>query len=162
MGVGCSVRKAISYPARMCIKCPRGCVVVNACRDILFRKKVEPRDRLPFPFSCRSRDAALVGHSREAMRRIRLPPQRSACAAARRLIAERPWRIAGHFRGRITCRVRRRLGQWLGRFKGRIARWIVDRFVGRITFGWSDRIVERLRRTSRRRGHSGSRVSQIS
>ena len=45
------------------------------------------------------------------------------------------------------------LAQWLRRFKGRIARWIMHRLVGRITFGGSDWIVERLLWTSRGRGH---------
>jgi hypothetical protein len=65
-------------------------------------------------------------------------------------------RIAWHFRGRITCRIRSRLGEWLRRFKGRITWWIMHRFVGRITFGGSDWIVERLRRTCRSRGHRAS------
>jgi hypothetical protein len=68
-------------------------------------------------------------------------------------VAEQPRRIARHFRGRIICWIRRRLGQWLGRFKGRIARRIMHWLVGRITFGGSDWIVERLRWTSWGRGH---------
>jgi hypothetical protein len=58
--------------------------------------------------------------------------------------AEHLRRIARHFRRRITCWIRRWLGQWLRRFKGRIAKWIMHRLVGRITFGGSDWIVERL------------------
>jgi hypothetical protein len=60
-------------------------------------------------------------------------------------------RIARHFRGRIACRIRSRLSDWLGRFKGRITRRIMHRFVGWVSFGGRDWIVERLRRTFRRR-----------
>jgi hypothetical protein len=67
--------------------------------------------------------------------------------------AEHLRRIARHFRRRITCWIRRWLGQWLRRFKGRIAGWIMHRLVGRIAFGGSNWIAERLRWTSRGRGH---------
>jgi hypothetical protein len=78
-------------------------------------------------------------------------------------VAERLRRIARHFGGRITCRIWRRLGQWLGRFNGRIARWIMHRLVGRITFGRRYWIMERLYRAAgvRRHGNFLSRSSRL-
>jgi hypothetical protein len=44
-------------------------------------------------------------------------------------------KVAGHFCGRITCRIRRWFGHRLWRFERWVARGIMHRATGRITFG---------------------------
>jgi hypothetical protein len=58
-----------------------------------------------------------------------------------------------HFRGRITCGIWRWLSHRLRGFKRRIARWIMHRTTGRITFGRRYWIVERFRWSARARRH---------
>jgi hypothetical protein len=66
---------------------------------------------------------------------------------------ERLHRVARHFKRWVACRIRCRLGHWLARLKGGIARGIMERFIRRIGLGGSYRIMKRIARGRFRAGH---------